>query len=87
MTSRILAATLGLLALSACGDGQANISNTAAPSLEETGDLNAAIGGDEISPIPEAEDDVAANMSGTGNLSAGGNLVAPPPLPLPANGQ
>lgn len=86
MFRRILVAALGLFALSACGEGQSNISNTAAPAPEETGDLNAAIGGDELSPIPEAEDDVAANMSGATNLGAG-NLVAPLPTPPPVNGQ
>ena len=73
MQIRPVAAAFALLALAACGEAQTNTSNGAAPNPEETGDLNSAIGGDEISPIPEAEDDVAANMSGTGNL------VAPPP--------
>ena len=72
MTNRILFAALGALALAACGDAQTNISNAAAPNPAETGDINSAIGGDELSPIPEAEDDAAANLSDT-------NLAAPPP--------
>ena len=74
MTTRILATALGALSLVACGDAQTNISNTAG-NVAETGDLNSAISGDELSPIPEAEDDAAANMSGA-------NLAAPPP-PVP----
>lgn len=72
MTIRILAAALGALALAACGDAQTNISNNAAANSEVTGDLNSAISGDELSPIPEAEDDAAANLSDA-------NLAAPPP--------
>jgi len=80
MTFRIFAAALGALALAACSaDGGQN--NAAAPPPEEAGDVNTAIGGDELSPIPEAEDDIAANMSGTGNLAA------PPPVPAPAPAQ
>ncbi len=80
MTTRILAAALGALALAACGDAQTNISNTAAPNASVTGDLNSAIGGDELSPIPEAEDDAAANLSDA-------NLAAPPPaVPGAQNG-
>lgn len=75
MKTRILAAALGALALTACGDAETNISNSGATNIEETGDLNSAISGDELSPIPEAEDDAAANMSGA-------NLAAPPP-PVP----
>jgi len=75
MQIRPAAAALAVLALAACGEAQTNISNAAAPEAE-TGDLNSAIGGDEISPIPEAEDDLAANMSGTGNVTA-----PPPPAP------
>ena len=75
MKGRTLAA-LGALALAGCGDAGTNISNTRLPPPEETGDLNSAIGGDELSPIPEAEDDVAANMSGAGNVA-----VPPPPAP------
>lgn len=73
MTTRILFAALGALALAACGDAQSNISNSAAAAnASVTGDLNSAIGGDELSPIPEAEDDNAANLSDS-------NLAAPPP--------
>ncbi|WP_166041051.1 hypothetical protein [Sphingosinicella sp. YJ22] len=72
MTIRILAAALGALALAACGDAETNISNNATSNVAVTGDLNSAIGGDELSPIPEAEDDAAANLSDT-------NLAAPPP--------
>ena len=77
MTIRTLAAAaLAALALAACGEDQGNTSNTAAINPAETGDLNSAISGDELSPIPEAEDDLAANMSENGNLSA-----PPPPTP------
>ena len=72
MKTRILFAALGAIALAACGDAQTNISNAAAINVEETGDLNSAISGDELSPIPEAEDDAAANLSDA-------NLAAPPP--------
>jgi len=78
MTTRILATALGALALVACGDAQTNISNTAASNAAVTGDLNSAISGDELSPIPEAEDDSAANLSDA-------NLAAPPP-PAPGAG-
>ena len=71
MTTRILAAALGALALAACDDSETNISNNAAGNAAVTGDLNSAIGGDELSPIPEAEDDSAANLSDA-------NLAAPP---------
>ena len=76
MTTRILAAALGALALAACGDAPTNVSSNAASNAAVTGDLNSAISGDELSPIPEAEDDLAANMSENGNLSA-----PPPPTP------
>jgi hypothetical protein len=72
MTKRIPFAALGALALVACGDAQTNISNAGVANPEETGDLNSAISGDELSPIPEAEDDAAANLSDS-------NLAAPPP--------
>lgn len=75
MTNRILFAALGALALAACGDAQTNVSNAGASNPEVTGDLNSAISGDELSPIPEAEDDAAANLSDS-------NLAAPPP-PVP----
>lgn len=75
------AAALGLLAaLSACTSGsrannQAVADNVAAQ--EGLQDLNAAIGGDELSIIPEAADDLAGNRSGA-------NLAAPPPA-IPGN--
>ena len=72
MTTRILAAALGALALAACGDAPTNVSSNAASNAAVTGDLNSAISGDELSPIPEAEDDSAANLSDA-------NLSAPPP--------
>ena len=72
MKIRIIAAALGALALAACGDAQTNASNNAATNPAETGDLNSAISGDELSPIPEAEDDSAANLSDA-------NLASPPP--------
>jgi hypothetical protein len=80
MTNRILSAALGALALAACGDAQTNVGNAAASNPEETGDLNSAISGDELSPIPEAEDDSAANLSDS-NLAA-----LPPPAPGGQNG-
>ena len=80
MTIRTFAAALGALALAACGDAPGNITNAAAPNASVTGDLNSAISGDELSPIPEAEDDSAANMSDS-------NLAAPPPaVPGAQNG-
>lgn len=73
--------TAGLaLGLAACsGGGGAEQNNLAVPPPEETGDLNMAIGGDEISPIPEGEDLVGSNATG--------NLAAPPPPAAPDNSQ
>jgi hypothetical protein len=78
--TRAAPALFVLLAVTACGDRGGNASNGALPPPEETGDLNSAIGGDELSPIPEVEDDVAAN------LSNGANIAAPPPASRPGNG-
>ena len=72
MTTRILAGALGALALAACASDEGNVTNNAALNTAVTGDLNSAISGDELSPIPEAEDDAAANLSDS-------NLAAPPP--------
>lgn|GEM_PF-5239717 len=78
---RLLAAAAALLALAACGRGQGNASaNEANAVADEAGDLNQAISGDELSPIPEAEDDMIANSSGA-NLTA--NAAAPAPQPPP----
>jgi hypothetical protein len=70
---------LCLLALpAACGGGAANNSaNEANVAAQEGTDLNIAIGGDELSPIPEAEDDMIANNSAAGNAAA--NRAAPAP--------
>jgi hypothetical protein len=72
MTIRTFATALGALVLAACGPDEGNVTNNAALNTAVTGDLDSAISGDELSPIPEAEDDAAANMSD-------GNLAAPPP--------
>jgi hypothetical protein len=70
---------MGALALlAACGSGEGNVAaNQTNDAAAEGEDLNMAIGGDELSPIPEAEDDMVANSSGDGNAAA--NTAAPPP--------
>jgi hypothetical protein len=70
---------LGALALlAACSGGEGNVAaNAANTSAAEGEDLNMAISGDELSPIPEAEDDMIANGSGVGN--AVGNEAPPQP--------
>jgi len=57
--------TLSLLPLLAgCGGGEANeAANSVNVAAEEGIDPNMMIGGDELSPIPEAEDDMIANNS------------------------
>ena len=77
MIIRTFAAALGVLALAACGQDEGNVTNNAASNSAVTGDLDSAISGDELSPIPEVEDDAAANMSDT-------NISAPPP-PAPGS--
>jgi hypothetical protein len=81
-------AGLTLLALlAACGGGAANNSaNEANTAAAEGTDLDLAIGGDELSPIPEAEDDMIANQTGGANIAgnAAGNGTAPAPAPAPA---
>jgi hypothetical protein len=75
-----IAATLLPLALAACSGGGETQNNSSAPAPEVTGDLNLAIGGDEISPIPEGEDLVGGNEAGS---VGAGNLAAPPPPAAP----
>ena len=88
----IRAAPLALAALAllaACSRGAGNeASNDANSAAAEGEDLHMAIGGDELSPIPEAEDDMIANDSTGANLSRNtANAAAPPqgPVPIPAN--
>lgn len=67
---RRLVPALLLALLAACGAGAGNNSaNDANAAAEEGGDLNMAIGGDELSPIPEAEDDMIANDTASGNAA------------------
>jgi hypothetical protein len=83
---RRLLAGLGLVAaLAGCGGGADNQANNSADVDAEEGiDPNMMIGGDEISPIPEAEDDMAANQAaGGGNVTGNGAQTAPPPAPGP----
>ena len=81
MTRSGLAAIILLLSLAGCSRSQTNAAANASNDLAaEGGDLNMAIGGDELSPIPEAEDDMIANSSGAGN-SAANNAAPPPPAP------
>ena len=73
--------------LAACSGGEgANSANASNEAAAEGGDLNMAISGDELSPIPEAEDDMIANDSAGANMA--GNAAAParqaPPVPIPA---
>ncbi len=87
MTKPLGAAAL-LLGLAACGGPEANVQNNVANvAVEEgLGAANMVIRGDEHSPIPEAEDDMAANAAGGANAAAPGNGAAPqaPPVPIPA---
>ena len=72
-----------LALLAACSGGEGNVSaNQSNDAAAEGEDLNMAISGDELSPIPEAEDDMIANGSGVGN--AVGNQAAPQPPVEPA---
>ena len=95
MKRAILSGVILLAGLSACSRGGGNDSNSANIIVEE-GDLDSAIGGDELSPNPEAEDDMIANSSGVGNGTGSGNSagganasappqppVQPPPIPGP----
>jgi hypothetical protein len=68
---RLAGPGLCLLALlAACGGGAGDQSANDANSAAEEGiDLNLAISGDELSPIPEAEDDMIANQAGSANLA------------------
>jgi hypothetical protein len=70
-------AALSLLALlAACGGGAAdNSANEANAAAAEGTDLDLAISGDELSPIPEAEDDMIANQTGGANIA--GNRSGP----------
>lgn len=88
--------TVGLLAgLAACSRGGSgnDVGNDANVAAQEGVDLNSAISGDELSPIPEAEDDMIANgnrgahLAGNdlaGNAAAPAPQVQPPPVPIPA---
>ncbi len=70
---RLLWLLLPLTALAACGRGQDDASaNEANAVAAEGGDLNIAISGDELSPIPEAEDDMIANNSAAANVAGNG---------------
>jgi hypothetical protein len=72
-----------LALLAACSESEGNVSaNQTNEAAAEGEDLNMAISGDELSPIPEAEDDMIANGSGVGN--AVGNQAAPQPPVEPA---
>ncbi len=78
---------LALLAACSRGDGNA-AGNDANMAAAEDGALNMAIGGDELSPIPEAEDDMIANNSAAANGSgepapAGPGIPSTPPPPPP----
>lgn len=92
MRIRTLIAALLLAPLAGCGGGEGNNATNAANLAREEGlgDANMIIGGDEISPIPEAEDDMAANQAGPANAAAVRNQAqttptsAPQPTPAPA---
>ena len=80
MTKAILICC-ALLALGACRGGGGNAAANAAANLAEEGfDANMAVGGDEIAPIPEAEDDMIANNS---SAASSINAAAAPPAPEP----
>jgi hypothetical protein len=77
----------GLALLAACsGGGEGNqAGNDANEAAAEGEDLNMAISGDELSPIPEAEDDMIANNSSGANIAGNAaNAAAPTPQPAPA---
>ncbi len=73
-----------LALLGGCSRGDTNAAaNNAEAAAPEDGDLNMAISGDELSPIPEAEDDMIANNSAGGsvappNAANAANAAAPP---------
>jgi hypothetical protein len=72
-----------LALLAACSGGEGNVSaNQSNDAAAEGEDLNMAISGDELSPIPEAEDDMVANNS----VQAESSLpppYTPPPIGTP----
>ncbi len=79
MKPRLMLALSSLALLAGCGGGGGNESaRQANAAVPEGDDLNMAISGDELSPIPEAEDDMIANQSGAANAAA------PAPQPAPA---
>ncbi|HEY0115326.1 MAG TPA: hypothetical protein VGB54_06360 [Allosphingosinicella sp.] len=91
MNKRALLAAGLLLGLTACsrGGGGNESDNAANIAAQEGLDPNMMIGGDEISPIPEAEDDMAANANAGGNVAGNAAGAArpytqPPPVPIPA---
>lgn len=73
----------GLLALTGCARDGGNESDNAVNVAAEEGieDLNSAVGGDELTPDPEADDDMARN--GARDRGAG-NAAAPAPATPPA---
>jgi hypothetical protein len=77
--TKLIFASLLALAATACAREGSNESQEANNLVAEGGaDLNAAIGGDELSPIPEAEDDMIANDSrAAANQAPAGNQPAP----------
>jgi hypothetical protein len=74
------AAAIAAPALAGCGGGGGNDSNNQINTIEAEGvpDINSAVSGDELAPIPEASDDMVIN-----------NAVVPSPAnaaaPAPAN--
>ena len=57
------AAALAAGALAACGGGGGNQTNATENVADQEGvhDINSAVSGDELTPIPEASDDMAGN--------------------------
>ena len=73
-----------MLMLAACARSDGNESNEAGNVVEQEGvsDINSAVSGDELSPIPEASDDMARNGAAPADAGNGAAPVAgasPPP--------
>ncbi len=84
MKKLILISCLALAAAGCVREGGNNNQEADNLAAEGGADLNAAIGGDELSPIPEAEDDMIANDSGATKEAATRNRSQPVPIPAPA---
>lgn len=71
-SSLILVATA--LALAGCSGGGEAGNRGNAVVVEEQGDLNMALGGDEITPVPEDDDPTGANVADNASAPPSNNI-------------